>query len=99
VNEGEEVEEEGGRGTQTERIASEWGYQRTRREGRGNQKQTGIQGEERSDLSAFHGQLEAHYYINFVSLSSPCLMLQHSPPAHGRALPDFAVRSIHFLPR
>ena len=32
------------RGTQTERIASEWGDQITRREGRGNQKQTGIQG-------------------------------------------------------
>ena len=65
--------ERGGRGT--ERIVSEWGDQRTRREGRGNQKQTGIQGEERSDLTAFHGQLEAHFYINFVSLSSPCLIL------------------------
>jgi len=58
------------RGTQTERIASEWGDQITRREGRGNQKQTGIQGGKRSNLAAFHGQLEAHYYINFVSLSA-----------------------------
>jgi len=79
---------------------SSWvGRSKDKKGRRGNQKQTGIQGRERSNLAAFHGQLEAHYYINFVCLSSPCLILQHSPPALGRALPDFAVWSTHFLPR